>query len=98
MAQALWSTALAFESCSTIYCLRDVTLGKILNLDFFINKTVTVEWKRNNEYVKHFPQMPNVQVAAQEIIALLVKATVTMNESFLLDTDVLGRYFNSIRY
>lgn len=37
-----------------------VTLGKSLNLDFFIGKTATVEWKRNNEYVKHLPQMPNM--------------------------------------
>lgn len=26
-----------------------VTLGKILNLHFFISKTVQVEWKRNKE-------------------------------------------------
>lgn len=27
-----------------------VTLGKMLNLGFFISKTVTVEWQQNNEY------------------------------------------------
>lgn len=27
-----------------------VTLGKMLNMGFFISKTVTVEWQQDNEY------------------------------------------------
>lgn len=75
-----------------------MTLGKILNFDFFISKTVTVKWKRGNKYVKHLPSMPTLQEKPEKFLPLLVKAIVIMNASFLLDTDVLGRYINAIRH
>lgn len=39
--------------------------------------------------------MPNMQQQLKKLLLLLVKAIVIMNESFLLDVDVLGKYINS---
>lgn len=39
--------------------------------------------------------MPNMQQQLKKLLLLLVKAIVTLNESFLLDVDVLGKYVTS---
>lgn len=53
------STWLALDSLVLLFTAH-VTLGKILNLDFFISTTVTVEWQQDSEYKTPTPT-PNTQ-------------------------------------